>query len=273
MRRPQLILGALLTLALLLAALASWLHPPESAQAIDMAQRLQGPSRAHWLGSDAYGRDVAAQLLLGAGSSLAVALPAVGLGLVLGTALGLWAAARRGWVDTLIAHAADLSFAFPALLSAIVLAALWGPGRDTIAAALVLVNLPVFTRLARAGARSLWAQPFVLAASACGRSSVQISARHILPNLAPLLLVQASTQCALAILADAALSYLGLGTQPPTPSWGRMLSEAQTLMFDAPLLALWPGAAIALTVLGLNLLGDGLRDALDPRAQQATRAD
>ncbi|MCE1250110.1 MAG: ABC transporter permease [Comamonadaceae bacterium] len=260
-----LLLGSGLTLALLLASLAGLLWPPASAQAMDMAQRLQAPSSAHWLGTDAYGRDVAAQLLQGAHSSLAVALCAVGLGLVLGTALGLWAAARRGWVEALIMRCADFSFAFPVLLSAITLGALWGPGMKTVIVALALANVPVFARLSRASAHSLWAREFVLAARACGRTQAQITRIHILPHLVPLLLVQATVQCALAILAEAALSYLGLGTQAPEPSWGRMLSEAQTLMFQAPLLALWPGCAIALTVLGLNLLGDGLRDRLDPR--------
>ena len=160
---------------------------------------------------------------------------------------------------------ADFTFAFPALLSAIMLTAVFGAGMVNAIIAIGIFNIPTFARITRASANAIWARDYVLAARACGKSRTAITLQHVLPNIAAVLVVQATIQFALAILAEAALSYLGLGTQPPQPSWGRMLSEAQTLMFQAPLLAVWPGLAIALSVLGLNLLGDGLRDLLDPR--------
>ena len=160
----------------------------------------------------------------------------------------------------------DFAFAFPALLTAIMLGAIRGPGLLTSVLAIGLFNIPVFARITRGAARSVWARDFVLASRACGKGAWHISLHHVLPNISSLLIVQATVQFATAILAEAALSYLGLGTQPPEPSWGRMLNEAQSMMFQAPLLALWPGLAIALSVMGLNLLGDGLRDRLDPRA-------
>ena len=261
--------GAGLCSALVLMALLSWVWSPYPATAIDMAARLQGPSASHWLGTDAYGRDVASQLLVGARSSLAVGLAAVGLGLLVGASLGLLAAARPGWVDALVQRVADVSLAFPALLTAIVLAAVWGPGMGNAVVAIALFNIPIFARLARATALGIWSRDYVLAARACGKDRWRITWEHVLPNMAAVLIVQASSQFALAILAEAALSYLGLGTQAPQPSWGRMLSEAQTLLYQAPLLAVFPGVAIALSVLGLNLLGDGLRDWIDPRQPPA----
>lgn len=261
--------GAGLCSALVLMALLSWVWTPYPATAIDMAARLQGPSASHWLGTDAYGRDVASQLLVGARSSLAVGLAAVGLGLLVGASLGLLAAARPGWVDVLVQRVADVSLAFPALLTAIVLAAVWGPGMGNAVVAIALFNIPIFARLARATALGIWSRDYVLAARACGKDRWRITWEHVLPNMAAVLIVQASSQFALAILAEAALSYLGLGTQAPQPSWGRMLSEAQTLLYQAPLLAVFPGVAIALSVLGLNLLGDGLRDWIDPRQPPA----
>ena len=261
--------GAGLCSALVLMALLSWVWTPYPATAIDMAARLQGPSASHWLGTDAYGRDVASQLLVGARSSLAVGLAAVGLGLLVGASLGLLAAARSGWVDVLVQRVADVSLAFPALLTAIVLAAVWGPGMGNAVVAIALFNIPIFARLARATALGIWSRDYVLAARACGKDRWRITWEHVLPNMAAVLIVQASSQFALAILAEAALSYLGLGTQAPQPSWGRMLSEAQTLLYQAPLMAVFPGVAIALSVLGLNLLGDGLRDWIDPRQPPA----
>ena len=187
------------------------------------------------------------------------------MGIAFGVALGLLAAARRGWVEELVMRLADFTFAFPALLTAIMLTALQGPGLVTSTLAIGIFNIPVFARITRAAANGVWAREFVLAARACGKGATRITFEHVLPNIAAGLIVQATIQFAVAILAEAALSYLGLGTQPPTPSWGRMLGEAQTLLFQAPQLAVWPGTAIALSVLGLNLMGDGLRDLLDPR--------
>ncbi|GAB2727189.1 ABC transporter permease [Melaminivora jejuensis] len=265
LRQRSLVLGALLTLALLAAALLSFVWTPWPPYEMDMDAVLQPPSRAHWLGTDAYGRDVASLLLVGARATIAVGLIAVGIGLAAGTLAGLLAAARRGWVEELIMRMADFTFAFPALLLAIMLTAVHGPGMVNAIIAIGIFYIPTFARVTRASAQAVWAREYVLAARASGKGTARITIEHVLPNIASVLIVQATIQFALAVLAEAALSYLGLGTQPPQPSWGRMLAEAQTLMFQAPLLAVWPGVAIALAVLGLNLLGDGLRDVLDPR--------
>ena len=259
------LLGAVLTALLITAALLSFVWTPGSAYEIDMDAALQASSSLHWLGTDAFGRDIASQILVGARASIAVGLIAVGIGLALGVALGLIAAARRGWVEEIIMRLADFTFAFPALLSAIMLTAVFGASMVNAIIAIGIFNIPTFARITRASANAIWARDYVLAARACGKSRTAITLQHVLPNILSVLVVQATIQFALAILAEAALSYLGLGTQPPQPSWGRMLSDAQTLMFQAPLLAVWPGVAIALSVLGLNLLGDGLRDLLDPR--------
>ena len=259
------VIGAVLSLLLILAALLSFVWTPWSPYEMDLANKLAGPSAKHWLGTDAFGRDVASLLLVGARSSILVGVIAVGIGLTIGTALGLLAAAKRGWVEELIMRLSDFSFAFPAILSAIMLTAVFGAGIVNSIIAIGIYNIPNFARLTRASANAIWGREFVLAARACGKGPWRITIEHVLPNITSVLIVQVSIRFAIAILAEAALSYLGLGTQPPQPSWGRMLSEAQTLMFQAPLLAVWPGMAIALAVLGLNLLGDGLRDLLDPR--------
>lgn len=264
-RNPSFVIGAVLTLALLLAAAISYLWTPWSPYDINMEAKLQAPTLAHWLGTDAYGRDVASQLLVGARNSILVGLVAVGIGLTIGTALGLLAAAKRGWVEETIMRLSDFTFAFPAILSAIMLTAVFGAGIVNSIIAIGIFNIPTFARITRASANAIWSREYILAARSCGKNSWSITWQHVLPNILSVLIVQATIQFALAILAEAALSYLGLGTQPPQPSWGRMLSEAQTLMFQAPLLAVFPGVAIALSVLGLNLLGDGLRDLLDPR--------
>ncbi|MBP6418209.1 MAG: ABC transporter permease [Giesbergeria sp.] len=264
-RHPSLVLGALLVALLLGAAALSLVWTPWSPYEMDLAHKLQTPSAQHWLGTDAFGRDVASLLLVGARNTILVGVLAVGMGLGFGTALGLLAAARRGWVEELVMRLADFTFAFPAILSAILLTAAFGAGIVNAIVAIGIFNIPTFARVARASANAVWGREFILAARACGKGRWRITIDHVLPNIASVLIVQASIQFALAILAEAALSYLGLGTQPPQPSWGRMLAEAQTLMFQAPLLAVWPGVAIALAVLGLNLLGDGLRDLRDPR--------
>ena len=265
LHHPSFVVGALLTLLLLLCALVSWIWTPWSHYAMNMDARLLPPSAQFWMGTDAFGRDVLSQIMVGARSSIAVGLIAVGIGLLVGTALGLLAAALRGWVEECIMRLSDFTFAFPAILSAIMMTAVFGPGMVNAIVAIGIFNIPTFARITRASANAIWARDYVLAARACGKHRLSITWQHVLPNIAGVLTVQATIQFALAILAEAALSYLGLGTQPPQPSWGRMLSDAQTLMFQAPLLAVFPGVAIALSDLGLNLLGDGLRDMLDPR--------
>ncbi len=268
-RHPSFALGAALTMLLVAAALLSLVWQPWPPGDIDIAAKLQAPSAAHWLGTDGLGRDVASQLLVGARNSIAVGVVAVAIGLLAGVALGALAAAQkaagRGWVDTLVMRACDLTFAFPALLLAILLSAVYGPGLLMSVVAIGIFNIPVFARITRSAAQSVWSRDFVTAARAAGKGPLAITRDHVLPNIASPLVVQATIAFATAVLAEAALSYLGLGTQAPQPSWGRMLADAQALMFQAPQLALYPGGAIVLSVLGLNLVGDGLRDLLDPR--------
>lgn len=268
---PSFVAGCVLVGLWLAAVALSFVWTPYPPAEIDIPNRLLLPSAAHWLGTDSLGRDIASLLIAGARTSLLVGVAAVGIGALLGTAIGLLGAARRGWLDALLMRSADFSFAFPALLTALMLAALAGPGIVTAVAAIAVFNAAVFARISRSAAGAVWSRDFVLAARACGRSRRQITFDHVLPNIAAPLIVQVTIQFAVAILAEAALSYLGLGVRPPQPSWGRMLNEAQEMMYQAPQLALYPGIAIALAVLGLNLIGDGLRDLLDPRLDGARR--
>jgi peptide/nickel transport system permease protein len=260
-----LVAGAVLSSWLLCLALLSLAWTPWPVDTVDVASRLQPPSAAHWLGTDQLGRDVTSLLIVGARNSILVAVVAVAIGAGIGVPLGATAAAQGGWLDELVMRACDFTFAFPALLSAVMITALAGPGAVNSIIAIGIFNIPVFARLTRGGALGLWQREFVLAARIAGKGKARITAEHILPNIAPVLIVQATIQFALAILADAGLSYLGLGVQPPAPSWGKMLNDAQTMMYLAPQLAIFPGVAILLSVLGLNLLGDGLRDLLDPK--------
>jgi peptide/nickel transport system permease protein len=264
-RHPSFVIGGILVCLLLLAASVSLFWSPWPPADIDIPNKLAKPSSSHWFGTDSLGRDIASQLLVGSQNSILVGIIAVGIGLSFGVALGLWAAAKGGWIEEFIMRAADFAFAFPALLLAIILTAIYGPGLVISIIAIGIFNIPVFARITRGAAKSIWAREYIIAACAAGKSNLQITLDHVLPNIASALIVQATVQFAIAILAEAALSYLGLGTQPPSPSWGRMLNEAQTQLFQAPMLAVYPGIAIALAVLGLNLVGDGLRDLLDPR--------
>lgn len=265
MRHRSFLVGGILSAIMLGMALLSLVWTPYAPTAINIRRRLAAPSPEHWLGTDPFGRDVLSQILAGAQNSISVGIIAVGIGLILGTVLGLLAAAKRGWLEELVMRFADFTFAFPAILSAIMLAAIFGPGTMNSIIAIAIFNIPVFARVVRASANAIWARDFILAARSTGKGAVRITIEHVLPNILAVIVVQATIQFALAILAEAALSYLGLGTQPPMPSWGRMLNEAQSYVFRAPWLAVWPGCAIALAVLGLNLLGDGLRDLTDPR--------
>lgn len=265
LRHPSFLVGGALTMLLLLAATLSLVWTPWPVFDVNMPGKLASPSAAHWLGTDPFGRDVASLLLVGARNSILVGVIAVGIGMTIGTLLGLIAAACKGWVEELIMRLSDFTFAFPAILSAIMMTAVFGAGIVNSIIAIGIFNIPTFARVTRASANAIWSREFILAARACGKGPVRITLEHVLPNILSVLVVQGTIQFALAILAEAALSYLGLGTQPPQPSWGRMLSEAQSLLFKAPLLAVFPGVAIVLAVLGLNLMGDGLRDVLDPR--------
>ncbi|WP_158815471.1 ABC transporter permease [Methylocapsa sp. S129] len=264
-RNGGFVLGAILVAALIAAAALSLVWTPYPPAAIDVPHKLLEPSFAHWLGTDSLGHDVVSQLLAGARISILVGIIAVGIGLVFGVALGLVAASVGGVVEDVIMNLCDFTFAFPALLLAIMLTAVLGAGVVNAILAIGVANVPIFAKVTRALGNGVLARDYAMAARAAGKGPVAIALEHVLPNVAPALIVQATIQFAIAILAEAALSYLGLGAQPPQASWGRMLSDAQQFMFLAPRLAVFPGVAIAMAVLGLNLLGDGLRDLLDPR--------
>ncbi|WP_083900852.1 ABC transporter permease [Azospirillum sp. B4] len=259
--------GLVLTALVAGAALLSLVWTPHDPTAIDIAGRLAAPSAAHWFGTDAYGRDVFSHVLAGAQSALAVALAAVGVGLGAGVPLGLAAAARRGWVEEVAMRGSDIVFAFPALVTAVLIAAICGPGAVDAIAAIGLFNIPVFAKVTRGAALGAWARDYTLAARLAGKSAGRISVEHVLPNIAGLLLVQATIQLSLGIIADAGLSFVGLGTQAPRPSWGRLLADSQTLAGQAPWLVIFPGLAVVAAVLGLNLLGEGLRARLNPRRE------
>lgn len=258
--------GALVVCLVALTAAVSLLWTPyDTVNALDVAGRLKPPSLDHLMGTDHLGRDVLSQIMVGARTSISVAIVAVALGVGLGVPLGLSAAALGGRIDELVMRGNDLVFAFPALVLAILLTALLGPGAFNAIVAIGIFNIPVFARLARGPALALWSREFILAARVAGKNKRRISREHILPNIANLLIVHVTIQFSLGIIAEAGLSYVGLGAQPPTPSWGRMLAESQTMIGFAPWLALFPGFAIFLTVFGLNLVGDGLRDYIDPK--------
>ena len=261
----SLYLGAgIVGLVVVLAVVSVLWTPHDPVQAVP-ADRLEGPSAEYWLGTDRFGRDIASRLMVGAQITLVVGVIAVGISAVVGIPLGIWAAMRGGWTDVFIMRGADLLLAFPALLLAIIAAAVFGPSVVTAMVAIGISGVPGFARVARAGALQVLSQDYISAARISQVPEPVIAWRHIWPNIRAIAIVQASVAFALAILAEAALSFLGLGASPPNPSWGLMLQAAQTQLGTSPLLALWPGLAIAVTVLGFNMLGDGLRDALDPR--------
>lgn len=264
-RHSAFLAGAVITSALLAIALISLVWTPFSPTKMQIVHKLKPPLSQGLLGTDQFGRDIASMLMVGAWNSLSTAVVAVAIGATVGTLIGMLAAARRGLVEAGLMRLCDIIFAVPPILSAMMLGAFIGSGRFTAVIAIATFMVPVFARLTCAAALQLWTRDFVLAAESLGRSSTGITLTHILPNLANLIIVQVSIQLGLAILTEAGLSFLGLGMAPPAPTWGRMLWDAQTYLAIAPWLAILPGLAIALAVLGFNLLGDGLRDLLDPR--------
>lgn len=263
--RLDFVIGGLFVGLMVVVAAVSLVWTPHDYTMIAVSNRFAPPSFEHWLGTDQLGRDLLSLLMIGARNSIAIAVIAVGLGGTAGTLLGLAASSIGGVLEEAIMRFADFCFAFPALLFAIMLAAAFGPSLTNAIIAIAFVNVPTFARVSRAAAKQVWHRDYILAARASARSKLSIIIDHITPNILAILIVQATIDIAVAILAEAALSYLGLGVQPPAQSWGRMLSEAQTLLFMAPQLALLPGLCIVVTVMGFNLLGDGLRDLNDPR--------
>lgn len=268
-RNPSLLIGAVLVGIIIAMALISLVWTPYPPTRMAMMNRLQAPSSLHWLGTDQFGRDVLSQIMVGSQNALFVAVAAVFVGAVIGSGLGLAAAAMRGWAEELFMRLCDFAYAFPAVLLAIIISALVGVGATTTILAIAIFTIPVFGRLARGAAIEVWSRSFIAAARLNGKSAFRITLRHVLPNVAGLLIVQTSTQIALAIIVEAGLSYLGIGLQPPAISWGKMLADAQTNMARAPTLAIFSGLAIAISVLGFNLLGDGIRDLLDPRLRRS----
>ncbi len=269
LRNRNFSIGFVISSIIIAGALISLVYTPYDPTLMDIRHRLQGPSRAHWLGTDHYGRDIFSRILQGAVNSIVVGLVAVSIGMGFGVLLGSLAGYYRGILDEVVMRLSDLLYGFPAVLSAILITSVFGPGIINSMVAIGIFYIPIFARLTRASALSVWELDYITAARASGRSDFSTTFRHVLPNIMAPLIVQGTVQFAVAILAEAGLSYLGLGTQPPTASWGQMLQEAQTFMGTSPGMAIFPGLAIALAVLGFNLLGDGLRDTLDPKMVRA----
>ena len=265
--RAYLVVGGVIVAVMVTMALLSYVWTPFDPTRVVASDRLQGPSAEHWLGTDKFGRDTFSQVLVGARTTLYVGFVAVGVAALLGVPLGILSAMGPRWLDGLIMRAADIGLAFPGLLLAIMFAAVFGASTTSAMFAIGLASVPSFARVTRAGALGVLPREFITAARVAGRRPASIGWRHVLPNVVGLVIVQASVSFALAILAEAGLSFLGFGTPPPTPSWGRMLQESQSLLASDPRLAIVPGVAIALAVLGFNLLGDGLRDRFDPQMQ------
>lgn len=258
--------GSLSVLIVFFLAILSFFWTPYDVTSLEISNRFKTPSSHHFLGTDHFGRDILSMIMVGAQTSIAVAFVAVGIGILFGLPLGLIAAGKRGtFFDDLVMRFNDLIFAFPALIIAILITAVMGPGAFNAIIAIGIFNIPVFARVARGAALTQWSKEYILAAQVAGKGTILISIEHILPNILNLLIVQATIQFSLGILAEAALSYVGLGAQPPIPSLGRMLADSQTMISIAPHMAIFPGLFIVITVLGLNLMGDGLRDYFDPK--------
>lgn len=268
-RNPLVLVGGLLVALQVLIALGAPVLAPYDPLEQSILDRMQGPSAAHWLGTDRFGRDILSRILYGYRASFSIAASAVAIALLIGGTLGILSAYYRGWTDRVVMRFMDVLFAFPIILLAIGIIAILGPGAVTTAAAIGIVYIPIFARLLRGPALAIAATDYVKGAHAIGAGSGRIIMRHILPNLTSVILVQASLSLSTAILVEASLSFLGIGSQPPSPSLGRMLSEAREYLLLSPWDSVFSGLAILLASFGFNLLGDGLRDALDPRLRGA----
>lgn len=266
MLRNPVVVGCLLVLLILvLGALFGSQLTPYGANQTDIPNALKPPSPAHWFGTDELGRDVLTRVIVSCGATLKVSVLSVAISVLIGVPLGLFAGYLRGAVDSTIMRLVDVMFAFPVMLLAIAIVAVLGPGLNTAIIAIGVVYTPIFARVTRGSVLQIREEPFIRAQQALGAGSLRILWRHVLPNVSAPIIVQTSLSFAFAILSEAALSFLGLGVQPPAPSWGRMLFDAKGFFNIAPWLAIFPGLAIFVTVLAFNLLGDSLRDALDPR--------
>ncbi len=264
-RNPAAMVGAVIVVVFVVLALAAPILPMASPTATDWGAIRQPPSAAHWLGTDEIGRDIFSRMIWGARASLMAGVVSVAIAVVIGVPLGLIAGYFGGWTDSVIARCTDALLAMPFLILAIALAAFLGPSLTNAMIAIGLSAVPIFIRLTRGQVLSVKTEDYVEGARAIGLGHLAIMAAYILPNVIPPILVQATLTVATAIIAEASLSFLGLGQQPPAPSWGSMLNTARNFMSQAPWMAVWPGVAIFLVVMGFNLMGDGLRDALDPR--------
>jgi peptide/nickel transport system permease protein len=267
LERPSAVIGlAIILLFALMAIFAPYVAPYDPI-ATSWSLVRKAPSSAHWFGTDDLGRDIMSRIIFGTRASLLAGVISISIAISIGVPLGLLAGYRGGFIDALISRITDAMLACPALILAIALAAFLGPSLTNAMIAIGITATPIFIRLTRGQAINVKVENYIEAAEAIGNSSVRIALRHVLPNVIPALLVQITLSIAAAIIAEAALSFLGLGQQPPAPSWGSMLNSAQRFLVSAPWMAFWPGLSIFLIVMSFNLLGDGLRDALDPREQ------
>ena len=269
---PVTMISAVLLLVIVAAALGAHWLAPSGVNDVDVPNALQPPSGRHWLGTDELGRDIGSRVLVATRASLQVAVVSVAFALVVGVSVGLLAGYRGGWLDTVLMRCVDVMFAFPVLLLALAIVAVLGPGLTTTMLAIGVVYTPIFARVARASTLGVRVEPYVSVSRSMGTPHRYILTRHVLPNIAGPLIVQTSLSLAFAILSEAALSFLGLGLQPPQPSLGRMIFDSQGFVTLAWWVAVFPGAAIFVIVLAFNLLGDGLRDVLDPKQRASAEA-
>ncbi len=261
---PHLSFGLFLVLLVIVASISSVFIPRADFASMEIAARLEPPSLRHPFGTDQYGRDIFARVLVGSRYSIVVALVAVAIGVCLGVPIGCAAGYIEGWGDATLSRVMDITYGFPPVITAVLVTAILGPGLQNAIIAIGLFNVPIFARLARGNFLSVKERDFVVAARSTGRGELGLILGHILPNIGSPIIIQVSSQFGFAILSEAALSYLGLGIQPPNPSWGLMLSQAQSFVRLSPWPVIFPGLAIVLAVLGFNLTGDGLRDMFDP---------
>ena len=272
LRNPVTVVSALVLAVVVFVAVAATWIAPFGINDVDVASALRPPSGEHWFGTDELGRDVLSRVLVATQASMRVAVVSVAFAVIVGVTVGIVAGYRGGWVDTVFMRVVDVMFAFPVLLLALAVVAILGPGTITTILAIGIVYTPIFARVARASTLSVRVEPFVQMSQAMGTGNLYILTRHIVPNIAGPLIVQTSLSLAFAILSEAALSFLGLGIQPPQPSLGRMIFDSQGFVTMAWWMAVFPGAAIFVIVLAFNLVGDGLRDVLDPKQRTMIEA-